>query len=79
MVLTIGRKIGLFDFLSEFLSDVLSKCYQTSFLISCLISCQFRVRFLSDSSFVLLSVFVGRLENDDLENEVELKSKLIIV
>ena len=79
VVLTIGRKIGLFDFLSEFLSDVLSKCYQISFPISCLISCQFHVRFLSDSSFVLLSVFVGCLENDDLENEVKLKSKLIIV
>ena len=35
--------------------------------------------FLSDSSFVLLSVFVGCLENDDLEHEVEVKSKLIIV
>ena len=47
--------------------------------ISCLISCEFHVFFCSDSSFVLLSAFIGCLENDDLENEVQLKSKLIIV
>ena len=44
--------------------------------ISCLIFCEFLFFFCSDSSFVLLSAFIGCLENDDLENEVQLKSKV---
>ena len=79
-MLLVVLKIRIMGFLSGFLSEFLPKFLSVTFgsnpdvcPISCLISCQFHVRFLSDSSFVLLSVFVGRLENEDLKNEVELK------